>query len=181
MRSARIRVALTMATTDYATFQKVDENNEVIIAEAVCDRTKVCMRVCCIFYAIAVLSFLIFAPCALVLGVFLGRKAAVEWRLYLTSTGLHYTRVGACTCVSQVLFIPLSDIEDVFVQESILIQNGWASSRGHIMKITINRNKIAKYLPWWQRIVVLTDYMEIANVANASDFAAAIRREIARS
>ena len=72
-----------MATTDYATFQKVDENNEVIIAEAVCDRTKVCMRVCCIYYAIAVFSFLIFLPCALVLGVFLGRKAAVEWRLYL--------------------------------------------------------------------------------------------------
>ena len=169
-----------MATTDYATFQKMDENNEVIITEAVCDRTKVCMRVCCIYYFIAALSFFIFTPCAIFLGVFLGRKAAVEWRLYLTSTGLHYTKVGACTCVNQVLFIPLSDIEDVFVQESILIQNGWAS-QGHIMKITINRNKIAKYLPWWQRTVVLTDYVEIANVANASDFAAAIKREIARS
>ena len=167
-----------MATTHY---QEVDENNEVIIAEAVCDRTKVCMRVCCIYYFIAVLSCLIFAPCALVLGVFLGRKAAVEWRLYLTSTGLHYTEVGACTCVSQVLFIPLSDIEDVFVQESILIQNGAASSQGHSVKIRINRSKIAKYLSWWKRTVVLMDYLEIAHVANASDFAAAIKREIARS
>ena len=131
-----------MATTHY---QKVDENNEVIIAEAVCDRTKVCMQACCI-YVIAALGCLIFLPCALVLGVFLGRKAAVEWRLYLTSTGLHYTKVRACS-----------------------------------VKIRINRNKIANYLSWWQRTVVLMDYLKIANVANASDFAAAIKREIARS
>ena len=49
------------------------------------------------------------------------------------------------------------------------------------MKIRINRNKIAKYLSWWKRTVVLTDYLEIAHVANAPDFAAAIKREIVRS
>ena len=96
-----------------------------------------------------------------------------------TSTGLHYTKVGACPCVSQVLFIPLSDIEDVFVQGSIQI--GAASSQGHSVKIRINPNKIAKYLSWWKRTVVLMDYLEIANVENASDFATAIKREIARS
>ena len=51
-----------MATTHFAEFQKVDENNEVIIAEAVCDRTKVCMEVFCIYYAIAALSSSLHVP-----------------------------------------------------------------------------------------------------------------------
>lgn len=156
--------------------QKIDGNGEAIIAEAVCDRSKVCLEVCCWYYILASVTCLICLPCALVLGLVFSRKAAAEWRLYLTSTGLHHIKVGVLG-QRQVVFIPLSDIEDVIVRETILIHNGVGSSQGHTLKVRINSDKTAEYIPWCQRTLCLLDNLDFGFIENAQDFGAAIKRQ----
>ena len=173
-----------MATTHYSIMpqhgdkkvEKVDENGEVIIAEAVCNRSRLCMQVCCWYYIIGFLLCFIFLPCALVIGCVLGRRGSSAWRLYLTSSGLRYTSISITGCINE-MFIPLNDIENVFVQETILIQNGAASSQGHTLNIRISRDKVAEYIPWFQRTLCFVDILKISFVENATDFCSAIKQQ----
>lgn len=176
---AKVKFKEGMATAPYSVLhrQEVDKNGEVIIAEALCNRTKLYLEICCIYYAIAILTFLICLPCALIVGCCLGRKAAAEWRLYLTSTGLHYSKVSLFGC-RQEIFIPLSDIKDVSVQETIRTRNGMVTSQGHTLMVWINRDKAAEYIPWCQRTLCFMDYLSFSFIENASDFRAAVKRQL---
>jgi hypothetical protein len=155
--------------------QRVDENGEVIIAEAVCNRRQVCMRICCLYYLIVVLSFFILSPVLCVMGLYFGVKASSSWRLYLTPTGIHYTRVAISTCCYQKIFIPLSDIEDVFVQHNIVVNQG-SYAQSNSVNVRVDRSKIGQYKLWYQ--CLQSDYLELHHIENASDFAAAINRQL---
>ena len=159
--------------------QKVDEHGEVIIAEAVCNRSRLCRQICVWYYFIGVILCFIFLPCACFMGCVLGRRGSSAWRLYLTSSGLRYTSVSITGCINE-MFIPLNDIENVFVQETILILNGAASSQGHTLNIRISRDKVAEYIPWCQRTLCFVDYLKIAFVENATDFCSAIKQQKAK-
>ena len=162
--------------------QRVDENGEVIIAEGVCSRRRICMQICTVYFALAILSCFIFLPFACFLGFYCGHKAATLWNLYLTPTGIHYTRVGASTCCHQKMFIPLEDIEDVWVQETIVVRHNGPTTHTHSIKVKIDQDKIEQYIPWTHRkIFMQTDYLELIYVENASDFANAIKRQMAVS
>ena len=157
--------------------QRVDANGELIIAEGYCNRCRICMQTCMVYYVLVVLSLFILLPLCF-LGFYMGYKAASSWELYLTPTGIHYTRVGASTCCIQKVFIPLEDIDDVFVQEMIVVHGG-PMTHSHSVKLYINPEKIEEYIPWSHRkIFMQTEYMEIY-VENASDFANAVKRQIA--
>ncbi len=161
--------------------QTFDENGEAIIAEGLCNRRGVCCQICLFYYLMGVICCSLFLfPVGLVLcilGCFYGKKAGNAWRLYLTPTSLHYTQVGASTCCYKDLVIPLSDIEDCFVQETIIVQQGGGVTQNHSVKVKIDRSKIEEYLRWDQSCV-LPDYLELKNVANASDFATAVKRQL---
>ncbi len=161
--------------------QRVDENGEVILAEGFCNRHRVCMQMCSIYFLLGILSCFILLPITCILGFFYGYKAANSWRLYLTPTGIHYTRVGASTCCYKKMFIPLGDIEDVFVQETIHIRHNGPTTHTHSVKVKIDPSKMELYMNSFYRNVFLqTDYLELIYVENASDFAAAVRGQMAK-
>ena len=161
--------------------QRVDANGEPIIAEGYCSRRRVCMQICSIYFLLAACTCFILLPFMCFLGFFMGQKAASSWELYLTPTGIHYTRVGASTCCIQKMFIALEDIDDVFVQETIVVRsNGGPTTHSHSVKLRINPERVEEYLPWSHRkIFMQTEYMELIYVENASDFANAVKRQIA--
>ena len=150
---------------------KLDENGEQIIAEALCKHNQVCLNVCQATGFFCFLS-LICIPCGLILGWYYGRKAADAWRLYLTPSGVHYSRKGGF-CYTEEKFIPLGDIEDVFVEERI---GDGASCIS--LKIKISRDKLAEYVSWCSRSVCLVDYLDITEALNAPDFAEAIKKQM---
>ena len=179
-----------MATTPYSSFttaepqhaqghQKLDENGEVIIAEAVCNRRSICLHVFCVYWLFSALLLFICLPCALILGCICGRRAAAAWRLYLTPTGIHYTKVGVFCCFYDEIFIPLRDIEQVFVEQVIEIYQNGNVAQGRRVKVKIHRGKIASYVPWCQRTCCLVDTVDLGFIDNACDFFAAIKRQMA--
>ena len=137
---------------------KVDENGEVIIAEALFGRSSLRLQIMTTYVMILSLmvALIILIPCGLIclcVGCVIGCHGASAWRLYLTSTGLHYTSVSQTGCISEKNFIPLSDIKDVSLQQS-------TSSLEHTLKILTISHGTVKF-----------NY-----IVNATDFCAAIQQ-----
>ena len=150
--------------------QKVDENGEVIIAEAIFCRHSLSSKLsypyntfaCAVYVALGLC--LVGIPCCLLcvcMGCVIGSHGASAWRLYLTSTGLHYTSVRSRGCVREKKFIPLSDIRDASFQESIFYGQDYKSVNTNIVKI------------------IKTNYetVEFNSILNATDFCAAIKQQ----
>ena len=161
-----------MATNDSQhESQDVDENGEVIIAEAVfkhpSQRNFIIMTYCSIGLFCA-----LFLPCALMIGCILGFRAPAL-KLYLTSTGLHYNRVSSTGCVSEK-FIPLSDIYDITVYES---SNSFREDIISKVIIRINSNKISEHISWSKRTLYNIDYKHFY-IINATEFGAAIKQQM---
>ena len=144
--------------------QKVDENDEVIIAEALFDRYSWSLKICNTYvpFACAACLFLLVPGCLLLcIGCVIGCHGASAWRLYLTSTGLHYTSVRSRGCVREKKFIPLSDIRDASLQKSIFYGSNYKRVNTDIVKI------------------IKTNYetVEFSSILNATDFCAAIKQQ----
>ena len=153
----------------------MDENGEVIIAEAVCYRFGVFLECCCLFNLIAVFTFCICFP-FLCLGFFCSRRAASSWRLYLTSTGLHYTSIGL-TGRQKYLFIPLGDIQEVIVQNTVRVNDRRAVSQTQNLQIVISRDKTEQYIPWIQRTLCFKDFLNFNVIQNATGFSEAVNKQ----
>ena len=125
--------------------QKVDENGEAIIAEAVLNDCKFCLNICGFYMYWGVLLCFVCFPLTC---IYCSRKAAASWKLYLTPASIRYTEIGISSCCYRDKFIPLSDIEDVVLQENILVYDGSAASQGYTVKLEMKN--IGKYLSWYQ-------------------------------
>ena len=141
--------------------QKVDENGEVIIAEALFGRSSLRLQIMSAYVVTAaIMSILI--PCVFIclcVGCIIGCRGAYAWRLYLTSTGLHYTSVSSAGCVRGKKLIPLSDIKDVSLQQTLCTSS--LREVVHTMKIlTVNQGTV-----------------EFNSILNAIDFCAAIKQQ----
>ena len=113
--------------------QTLVENGEQIVMEAVCDSENLKKVTCgrCFWAGVPATMIVGLLPgvCWCVIGIplgrYLGQRAADSWRLYLTSTALHYReqRNQACTCCSSaedtgMRHVDLSDVEDITVEMS---------------------------------------------------------------
>ncbi len=163
--------------------QKFDENGEAIIAEGLCNRQNVCCQTCLCYYFVGFFCCMILLfPVGLVLcilGCFYSKRASDAWRLYLTPTSLHYSQQTFSTYCYKEVVVPLSDIEDCFVQEAIRGTEGGGGVIIKNIKVKIDRSKIEEYLSGLQRCCALPDYLEMTNIENADDFAAAVKRQLA--
>ena len=140
--------------------QKVDENEEVIIAEALFDRYSLKNKIQYIYLWIAKVTVAI--PCGAIcvpgivcIGCAYGCHGASAWRLYLTSTGLHYTSVCPTGCVRGKKFIPLSDIRDASLKETV--------SDGRIRVNTLIINKTDSKTVKFSCIFNVTDFCAAIN------------------
>ena len=135
--------------------QKVDENGEVIIAEALFDRYSLRNKIRSIYFWIAMLIPCACAPCMFCIGCAYGCHGTSAWRLYLTSTGLHYTSVCSTGCVRGKKFIPLSDIRDASLKETV--------SDGRIHADTLIINKTDSKTVKFSCIFNVTDFCAAIN------------------
>ena len=107
------------------------ENGEQIVMEAVCDSENLQKVTCSRFFwagavpatAAGLLPGFCWCAIGIPLGRYLGQRAADSWRLYLTSTALHYReqRDQACTCYSSpedtdMRHVDLSDVQAITVE-----------------------------------------------------------------
>ena len=147
--------------------QKVDENGEVIIAEAIFNRSKSNKKIQHGYCIVAMLTGSCFLPClpiicllALCLGCIYSSRGASAMRLYLTSSGLHYTDVCLTGCVCGNKFIPFNDIRDVSLQ-------------------TTKINEMTNFLDLNALIITKNnlDIVEFNFIDNVTDFCAAIKRQ----
>ena len=147
--------------------QKVDENGEVIIAEAIFSRYSLYVAICLkyLVYPPFMLALLVILfPCGLIylcLGCVYGCRGASAWRLYLTSTGIHYTSVSSRGCVREKKFIPLSNIRDASPQE------------------TIKQMRSTKWVDTNTLKIIQTNYeiVKFTCILNATDFCDAIKQQ----
>ena len=111
--------------------QTLVENGEQIVMEAVCDSENLQKVTCSRFFwtgavattAAGLLPGVCWCAIGIPLARYLGQRAADSWRLYLTSTALHYReqRNQACACCSSpedtgMRHVDLSDVEDITVE-----------------------------------------------------------------
>ena len=152
--------------------QKVDENGEVVIAEAIFNQSKLGEKIYHTYADIVLvtLPFVIFflLPCAFIIiiiifciGCVYSSRGASALRLYLTSNGLHYTSVCPTGCVCGNKFIPLKDIRDVSLQRTINVMPNFVDVNTY--KLIITKNNL--------------DKVEFNFIDNATDFCAAIKRQ----
>ncbi len=168
-----------------APLQRLDENGEVILAMGICDCDGVRKQVGKTFDVVGMILTItmVLIPVGFILfivGYFCAKKASIAWRLYLTPTGIHYTRVGVSSCCYKKMFIPLRDIEDIFVQEDTDLHHTVYSriSWQKRVKVVIEQNKLVEYLTCFQRLFSEPNCLEFTNVENASDFVAAVKQQM---
>lgn len=101
-------------------------------------------------------------------GILCGIKAVNQWRLYLTPSGIHYSKPTPCCCTWR-RDIPFQDINDVSVisgTKTILV---------HLEPDKINDCCCCR--PLINRTQIPGTYLE--NVANSEEFVGAVKKEMA--
>lgn len=98
--------------------QKYSDDGEPILAEGFCCRSGVHAEVCFCNILLFALSFVLIVPIIIFpylcfIAIYCGRRAALSWRLYLTPSGIHHTKVAMSPCCYKKIFIPLTDITHV--------------------------------------------------------------------
>ena len=153
--------------------KKFDENGDEILQEGVCDHAGLCQHICNIYIVSPLLISLaallagliiliIFIPLAVVTCI----RAFKVWRLYLTRRGVYVMNIGCCWTKSED-FIPFSDITDVTVDLT-----------NKIVSLRMDPETVKKHVPWHSRPLCCTpDAYLIKHVANAQEFADAVKRE----
>lgn len=173
-------------------------NGEVIIKEGVCNRQALCFKISYLYFvfamipisllpisliyifeinnfiiavsilaALTIMCFIMLFSC----GIIFGYRAASSWRLYLTNTGIHYAHIVNYPCGYKEIFIPLSDIEDVFVNNQLCSQ---------IICVKMDPHKVAEYMPSCAKplFCIQNDYLGLPFADNASDFVTAAKRQL---
>ena len=103
------------------------ENGEQIVMEATCDRENLQKATCSRYFWSGVVALtsagllpgIIWCAIGIPVGRYLGQRAVDSWRLYLTSTALHYQEQSnpACSCCSSPneTHVDLSDVQSITV------------------------------------------------------------------
>lgn len=157
--------------------QKYDENGEPILAEGISNHENVCGSVYVIWMSLAMVFLFLFflaLPFTLILGIYFGRKASRNWRLYLTPNGIHHTQVAVLLpCCYKKIFIPLTDVEDIVVKQYVNVHATTIQVR-----IT-NESLLEEYTPFCRRVICgNNNYVEFCYVENAAEFTAAVKQQL---
>lgn len=183
------------------------ENGEHIVTEAVCDSENLRKDTCTsAFWAGAVptmTSGLLPGLCWCAIGIpfsyYLGHRAVNSWRLYLTSTALHYRKTKPCTCCCStsedtgMRHVDLSDVQAITVEMTHMTGTYCGCGSKTLpttVKIVLKPGRRHDLLPHWcnrpliescfnpftsETSVILTlDYC-----INAADFVKAVKEQMA--
>ena len=181
------------------------ENGEQIVMEAVCDSENIQKATCNRFFwagavpmmAAGLLPGLCWCAIGIPLSCYLGHRAADSWRLYLTSTALHYReqRNQACACCSSpedtgMRHVDLSDVQAITVEMNHV--EGYCNSKTlpTTVKVVLKPGRRHDLLPHWcnrplievcfnpitsETSVILT----LNHCMNAADFVKAVKERMA--
>lgn len=152
--------------------QKYDDDGEPILAEGVCNRSRLCRDVCIILFSL-LFSFIIACPFVVIFVIYSSFKVAKSWRLYLTPAGIHYTEVGYLSpCCYKKMFIPLTDIECIYVKAIATV--------GLVIRVRVrNQSLLREYTPLCARILWGgNEYLLLADAENALEFTAAVEQQL---
>ena len=126
----------------------VDEDGNIIIFEGVCSRKSLRTEICCNYSGVGAVSsvgagglVILLLFCVLVpLGVYCGRKAAEQWRLYLTASAIFYLHQGQFNINNQMKGIQLRDIEKISAldETTIIIRLKGKSKKGKDIVMVLN-------------------------------------------
>lgn len=143
---------------------QVDDYGDLIICEGICHLQSICKTIsflvcfCCLLAGGGLLCIAFF-PC--LIGMCFRFKHT--WRLYLTRRGIYYTR--SYCCFRDSWFIPLNDIEDIYVTA-----NG-------IINVVMDPIKVRRYSSLRQSLSP-PHVVQIAYAMNAIEFVEFVKREI---
>ena len=137
-----------------------DENGEEIVLEGMCDRNALYNQICLTHFSKAFLVGACLSPLTFY-------RAAKIWKLYLTRTSIHYSRLGAFWTKSN-FDIPFEDIDNITLADATTIY------------IRMDRATLLKHLHWcFVPIFGNAFIFSIDAVANAQEFVDAVKREMA--
>ena len=182
------------------------ENREQIIMEAVCDSENLQKTTCSSFFwagavtatAAGLLPAFCWCAIGIPLGHYLGQRAASSWRLYLTSTALHYRESQACTCCystsedAGMNYVDLSDVQDITVEMNYV--EGGCGCDSKTLPTTVNlvlkpgrRHDLFPH--WCNRPLIDTCFnpitsessvtLKLNHCINAADFVKAVKEQMA--
>ena len=144
----------------------MDDRGEVILGRGVCSKCGVASEAFWVYTFVSLLTLFLFMPLSIIFGI----KAVKAWKLYFTKSGIYHVRTNGVGCCYNKWFIPMHDIEEVYV-----------ATRSTIWVQLTDPSKVLDYIHWCNRPLCgqkLT-CLVLSNVANAPEFVAAVKQQLA--
>ena len=165
--------------------QQMDDNGELIIMEGICDQDGLKVAVSDYYYFLAVRMGFIWLPIFLPIGRFCGTKAVGIWRVYLTSTSLHFVKFDP-TCVYFPIKsnkrIALTDIEEINVVNPVVTAGccylGTKLTSPTTVQVEIKPNGAKEFFSLCCRYCDLPIVINIDFCANAVQFMEAVKQQM---
>ena len=169
--------------------QQMDENGELIIMEGICDQDGLKVAVSDIYHFLAVRMGIIWLPIVLPMGIFCGAKAVGIWRVYLTSTSLHFVDFDpACVYfpIKSNKQIALTDIEQINLLNPVVRAGfrccavGTKLGSPTTVQVEIKPNGAKEFFPLCCRCCAtdLPIVIKIDFCANAVEFVEAVKQQM---